>query len=61
MIHVVFSGPCVWDPKQRGLGDIQLAYMGVDPLKTALEFISRNPSFRLCSVVKDGHVYYNDL
>lgn len=57
MIYIVYSGPCKWDPKQRGFAEAEVGYIGEDPLKTATQYLRQIPGALLYSVMKDGVIY----
>ena len=65
MIHIIYSGICLYNRKLRGLAEHTIAYDGTCPLRAAQRWADRPAqrvdAVRIHSVVKDGTVYLNEL
>ena len=59
MIEILYSAPCVYDPKTIGFGQATIGYTGEYPVATAERYVaSIHPLARLYCVVKDGHIWF---
>lgn len=61
MIYLVYSGPCVYDARRRGLADVYIGYTGENPVTTAEKYIRQIPGAKLEAVMKDGHIWLDRL